>query len=72
MERGSATLLTDADRAALEAEHFFLGPSARQRLGHERYYGYIACTRARERLILTCAAQDADGRALNPSPLTSV
>ncbi|MBI3416862.1 MAG: PD-(D/E)XK nuclease family protein [Verrucomicrobia bacterium] len=68
---GQPTLLTEADRAALESANLFLGPSVRHKLGHERYYGYIACTRARERLLLTCAAQDADGRALNPSPFFS-
>ena len=60
-------LLTDADRAAL-AQDVFLGPSAYQRLGHERYLGYIACTRATRRLVLTRALRDADGQPLNPSP----
>jgi len=62
-------LLTEADRAALEGHDIFLGPTARQRLGHERFYGYIACTRARERLIVTRALRAADGEALYPSPL---
>jgi ATP-dependent helicase/nuclease subunit B len=63
-----ATVLTDADRAALKRLDVFLGPGARQRLGHERYFGYIACTRARQRLVLTCAARNAQGQPLNPSP----
>lgn len=64
-------LLTDVDRealAALDPAHFFLGPDARQRLGHERYLGYIACTRARKRLVLTCAAFNETDQKLNPSP----
>ena len=40
----------------------------RERLARERYYGYIACTRASERLMLTYAREDADGKILNPSP----
>src|SRR5206468_6536618 len=51
-----------------EAEGVFLGPNKLAQLGHERYYGYIACTRARRRLVLTCAQRDANDRALNPSP----
>ena len=63
-----ATLLTDAERSGLEQQGLYLGPTRYQRLGHERYLGYIACTRARERLVLTCAAQDIKGQSLNPSP----
>jgi len=63
------TLLTDADRAALEREDVYLGPTTLQRLGHERYYGYIACTRASERLVLSYATCGADGQKLNPSQL---
>ncbi len=61
-------LLSEVERQSLDDEGVFLGPSARHRLGHERYYGYIACTRARERLVLSCAEADAEGRKLNPSP----
>jgi ATP-dependent helicase/nuclease subunit B len=64
---GPSALLTDADRSVLEANDVFLGPTTRERLGHERYFGYIACTRARRRLVLTCSAFDARERKLNPS-----
>jgi ATP-dependent helicase/nuclease subunit B len=60
-------LLTDAERAALGRD-VFLGPTAYQRLGHERYLGYIACTRASRRLVLTRALREANGQPLNPSP----
>ena len=59
------TLLTDADRAALSVA---LGPDLRERLARERYYGYIACTRAGEKLVVTFARHAADGKNLNPSP----
>ncbi len=62
-------LLTDVERTALERESVYLGPTVLQRLGHERYYGYIACTRASDRLVLTRATHDAEGQPLNPSPL---
>lgn len=60
-------LLTESDRKQLEQHDCSLGPDARAQLGHERFYGYVACTRARERVVLTHAARDADGRTLNPS-----
>lgn len=61
-------LLADDDRTALEREGLWLGPTARERLGHERYFAYIAFTRSRHRLVLTCAARDANDRPLSPSP----
>ncbi len=45
-----------------------LALTTRQRLAHERFFAYIACTRSRERLVLTCSAADSRGRPLNPSP----
>jgi len=44
------------------------GLRARQQIGHERYYGYIACTRPSERLLVSFSQRDAEGRAINPSP----
>ena len=61
-------LLTDADRTSLEKQDIYLGPTQRQRLGHERYLGYIAVTRASQRLVLTRAARSAKDQPLNPSP----
>lgn len=60
-------LLTDADRETLSRRGARLGPGLRERMARERYFGYIACTRASEELIVTCARQDARGGALNPS-----
>jgi ATP-dependent helicase/nuclease subunit B len=63
-------ILTDADRDELSAA-ISLGPDLRERLSRERFFGYIACTRASERLIVTFSRHDADGRALNPSPFVA-
>jgi ATP-dependent helicase/nuclease subunit B len=60
-------LLTERERALLAQHGHALGPDPRVQLGHERFYGYIACTRARQRLLLTCAQRDAEGKPLNPS-----
>jgi ATP-dependent helicase/nuclease subunit B len=59
------TILTDADRDELQAP---LGPDLRDQISRERFYGYIACTRASEKLIVTFSRQAADGKMLNPSP----
>jgi len=67
----AGALLTESDRAALAGRGVRVGLSAREQLGRERYYGYIACTRARQQLVLTCAKIDADNRPLNPSPFLS-
>jgi ATP-dependent helicase/nuclease subunit B len=60
-------ILTGADREDLRQE-ISLGPDLRERLARERYYGYIALTRASERLAIVFSRHDADGRPLNPSP----
>ncbi len=65
------SILTDADRDELEQGGVTLGPDLRERLARERYYGYIACTRASERLAVTFARHDAGGKTLNPSPFIS-
>jgi ATP-dependent helicase/nuclease subunit B len=63
-------ILTDADRDELSGA-VSLGPDLRERLSRERFLGYIACTRASEKLIVTFSRHDADGRALNPSPFVA-
>ncbi len=64
-------LLTEADRLELEKRSIVLGSTARQQLGRERYYAYIACTRARQRVVLTAALHDDNGAPLNASPFLS-
>ncbi|MFZ0828482.1 MAG: PD-(D/E)XK nuclease family protein [Verrucomicrobiia bacterium] len=64
-------ILTDTDREEMGASGVALGPDLRERLARERYLGYIACTRAAEKLIVTFSRQDADGKSLNPSPFSA-
>jgi ATP-dependent helicase/nuclease subunit B len=61
-------LLNELERDTLQLHGAKLGATVRHRLGHEWFYGYIACTRASERLILTSAQTDARGTKLNRSP----
>lgn len=60
-------LLTESEREWLAREDAALGPELRRRIGHERFYGYIACTRARERLVVTYAKAGFSGEPLQPS-----
>jgi len=62
-----AILLTDSERLELLALGVSLGATQRQQLGHERYFGYIAFTRPRRRLVVSWAEDDGDGTGLNPS-----
>jgi ATP-dependent helicase/nuclease subunit B len=64
----SAALLTEADRAELEKLDLSLNANSRRQIGRERFYAYLALTRARERVVLTAAQQDTNGTPLNPSP----
>ncbi len=67
----ATALLSEPDRLELEKRNVILGGTAQHQLGRERYYAYIAFTRARERLVLTRAACDSNGAPLNPSPILS-
>ncbi len=68
----SGTLLTEADQTEMSLRGMALGPNKLELMGRERFYGYIACTRACERLVLTCAAQDSEAHAKNPSSFFSL
>ncbi len=67
----SPRLLTESERDVLEDHEVRLAGNRRQFLGRERFLGYIACTRARSRLVLTYSARDAAGDSLNPSSLVA-
>lgn len=60
-------ILTGADRDELN-QMVSLGADLWERLARERYYGYIAWTRAGEKLAVSFSRHDAGGRPLNPSP----
>ncbi len=62
------SLLTETDRLELEKQELGWCAGVRHQLSRERYLAYIACTRARERLVLTSALRDSEGAPLHPSP----
>jgi ATP-dependent helicase/nuclease subunit B len=61
-------ILTGADRDELQQSDAALGPNLRDQLARERFLGYIACTRASEKLAVTFSRNNAAGKVLNPSP----
>lgn len=61
-------LLSDHERNELENHNLFLAPSRLRKLGHERFFAYIALTRASERTLVSWSVSDMDGNPLNPSP----
>jgi ATP-dependent helicase/nuclease subunit B len=67
----NSALLTDLDRTEIERRGVALSANPHAQISRERYYAYIACTRARERLVLTSAQHDSEGSLLNPSPFLS-
>jgi ATP-dependent helicase/nuclease subunit B len=61
-------LLSPLDRETLVSSGLRLGRTQREHIGHERLLGYLACTRARRRLVLTYAQRNGNDQPLNPSP----
>jgi ATP-dependent helicase/nuclease subunit B len=68
-DRGS--LLGETERTELERHSTLSSASVRTQLARERFYAYIACTRPREKLILTFASENSEGSPLNRSPFVA-
>ena len=62
-------LISDHERERLAGAGAQMGPDRFRLMGLERYYAYIACTRPRERLIVTHAQRSEEDKELNPSSL---
>ncbi len=61
------SLLSERERALLAEAGFRLAQDARERRFFEQYLAYVAFTRPSERLYLSYAAADAEGKELLPS-----
>jgi ATP-dependent helicase/nuclease subunit B len=61
-------ILNDDDRSQSTGRRIDLGPTSEERFYQETYLGYIAFTRASERLWVSFPIADDQGRQLNPSP----
>jgi ATP-dependent helicase/nuclease subunit B len=66
---GEDPILSDADRASLSECRIELGPTSEDRFHQETYLGYVAFTRASERLWASCTRAADKGKRLNPSSL---
>jgi ATP-dependent helicase/nuclease subunit B len=66
---GEDSIFTDADRRNLGKHRIELNPDSSRRLLDENFLGYIARTRAREKLLLTRSVTDAAGREVAGSSL---
>jgi ATP-dependent helicase/nuclease subunit B len=64
-------LLSEPERESLGSRFQSLIPPAKRALATERFYAYIACTRATKKLIVSYADQAQDGTALTKSSIIS-
>lgn len=62
-------LLSDSDRSALADGRIRLAPDAREELASQRFYLYLATTKAGDRLYLSYSRMSASGETLTPSYL---
>jgi ATP-dependent helicase/nuclease subunit B len=62
-----SSVLSDAERREFRKRRVDIDPDTQRRLLDENLLGYIALTRASERLIVTRSLTDAGGKPLNPS-----
>lgn len=62
-------IFTEAERDLLAAQGVELASGGRQKVFEERFLIYRGLTKPSRGLWLTCAAADAEGQALSPSPL---
>ena len=60
-------ILTDREKEALASLKISLAPTAKEDLWIQRFYLYRVLTQPEERLYLSCAEKDRDGKALRPS-----
>jgi len=65
------SILNDDDRELLAGRGVHVGATRRRRTLDERMLAYIAVTRAAEKLLVTYALSDEDGKELRPSPYIS-
>ncbi len=61
-------LLSRAEMERLAGAGLNLGPGILERVGHERFYAYIALTRTRERVVVCIPNRSPAGRSVLPSP----
>lgn len=66
---GSGGILSDIDREFLQESEYELAPSPRQKMYTQRLYLYMNMTKPSEKLYMTWAGCDQDGKTLRPAYL---
>lgn len=61
-------LLSEEEWRQLAQAGLELQRQAHEQRAREEHWGYVACTRAREQLVISWCRRDGRGRMLNPSP----
>ena len=62
-------ILSEADRSLLEEMDVMLSPSSREKAFVQKFYLYLIMTKTNEKLYITFAKKDSEGKALMPSYL---
>ncbi|MBQ9063644.1 MAG: PD-(D/E)XK nuclease family protein [Eubacterium sp.] len=65
-------ILSASDRTVLEQQKIELAPKGRTLMYRQRFYLYLAMTKPRDRLYLSCSETGLDGSSLMPSYLIAV
>lgn len=65
-------ILSASDRSLLEQQKVELAPKGRTLMYQQRFYLYLAMTKPRDRLYLTCSETGLDGSSLMPSYLLAL
>lgn len=68
---GKGGLLSDLEREHLAAGNLELSPGPREQFYTQKFYLYLNLTKAKERLFITYANVDAEGKTIRPSYLIS-
>ncbi len=63
-------ILSNMDRTFLRQQSFELAPTVREQSAIDRFYLYLALTKASHALYLTYSRTDGDGKVLRPAALT--
>ena len=66
-DSGDEGLFTDAERRRLAVSGLYLAPGSQFRTFQEKFFFYLACTRATERLTVSYALADTEGAVMEPS-----
>lgn len=71
-ETSKGGIISDIDREFLRESELELAPSPRQQMYIQRLYLYLNMTKPSERLFLSCAKMNGEGKAIRPAYLVDI